>query len=181
MAHLGTSAAADEAPEPPCLPTTAMVFAEVEGGHALVRRRPELARLVHTTLTQLLQVGQSYEPQGTQGLSKTTSNTNVLYSLMGTAIQGSGVFFLFMCTAALRQPATAATTCFGTPELPSAPAATKLTQTAQSVSLLVLECLMLSGPCTDSHSAAVPGCPRLRADMVVAGAACCTARGRRAV
>jgi hypothetical protein len=56
VAHLGMSVQAGEAQEPVCLPTTAMVFAEVEGGRALVRRKPELARPVHNTLTHLLQV-----------------------------------------------------------------------------------------------------------------------------
>lgn len=38
------------------LPPVTMVFAEVEGGRALVRRHPEVARLVYNTLTRLLQV-----------------------------------------------------------------------------------------------------------------------------
>jgi hypothetical protein len=34
-----------------------MLFAEVEGGRALMRRKPGLAHMVHTALTRLLQVG----------------------------------------------------------------------------------------------------------------------------
>lgn len=56
-AELGTPACADLSADVSApLPRMTMVFAEVEGGRTLVRRRPEVARLVHTTLTRLLQV-----------------------------------------------------------------------------------------------------------------------------
>lgn len=58
LAELGTSTRDDGVsgggPQP--LPPVSMVFAEVDGGRALVRRHPEVARLVHNTLTRLLQV-----------------------------------------------------------------------------------------------------------------------------
>lgn len=57
LSQLGLAAEAQVDPERPPLPAVTMVFAKVDAGKALLRRRHDIGRLVHTTIVRLMQVG----------------------------------------------------------------------------------------------------------------------------